>query len=126
MKKLAILFGLLIALAIPSIAQPPTDKVDPAADTIIVNGQMYTLENGNEVSVELSREFNGTWDAPTVALIYVISSASGVKISCGRAITSNTYSWPEDATRPIAITFTRGKATIRLKGTAGDDVVIMY
>jgi hypothetical protein len=118
---------LIFALALPfgAVAQPVADTIDPAADTVLVNGQMYTLENGNEVSVEMSREYNGVWDAPTVAIIYIIDSASGVQITCGRDIDSTIYAFPESTT-PYLITFTRGKATIRLKGTAGDDIVIMY
>lgn len=123
MKKLFLIFALLLG-GVVAFAQV-TDTIDPPADTVIVNGQIYTLEDADEVSVELSREYNGPWDAPTLALVYIIDSASGVQVSCGRAITANTYAWPESTT-PIPITFTRGKATIRLKGTAGDDIVIVY
>lgn len=124
MKKQLLLF-IAMLIGVLAYAQPAQDTIDPPADTVIVNGQIYTLEDANEVSVELSREYNGPWDAPTLAMIYIIDSTSGVQISCGRAITANTYAWPESTT-PIPITFTRGKATIRLKGTAGDDIVIVY
>lgn len=126
MKHLFLFLLFALFLVGSAKSQPPTDTIDPPADTVLVNGQLYTLTSSAEVSVELSREYNGPWDAPTLAFIYIIDSASGVQISCGRAITSNTYAWAEDATRPVPITFTRGKATIRLKGTSGDDIVITY
>lgn len=88
MKNLLTFIFLIAAFA--AVAQPPTDTIDQPADTVIVNGQIYTLEDADEVSVELSREYNGPWDAPTLALVYIIDSASGVQVSCGRAITANT------------------------------------
>lgn len=122
MKKLILIFALLLG-GVVAFAQV-TDTIDPPADTIVMNGQLYELEDANEVSVEFERTYNGSWNATQIAVIHVISSTSGVQIAAGRDITADHYAWPEGSV--VVISFTRGSATIRLKGTAGDTVVLTY
>lgn len=107
----------------------PTELVPYFIAANTRNGQVITLPGTAEYEVMFYDENNGARDAQRVAYGYVITSAAGVQVTAcgptGTACMSGTY-YPVTATNKFVISFRQPGATIRLKGSTSDTIVIWY
>jgi len=100
-----------------------SDKPELLTATQIPNGAKVTLPTG-EIEIQFRQNKVFSYGINQVACITVVTSASGVQVGSGEAITVENYAYPTDSR--IIISFVNGISNIRLKGTSGDIVAITY